>query len=153
MDRTKRVLLRFRRLEYRDLAPLMLSSNAFFRLWRAIGDGFDVTSGQVEGCPTCGALDDECLAIAVALAHELPQCTVFKSYHGVDAPNVNFDKRMDSLCRSDECIIRHIAQDLCVSPEDSVRAKSGSLLRLAVAKAASFPQGVATVPGENGEGY
>jgi hypothetical protein len=153
MDRTKQMVMRFRRREYRDLAPVMLGSNAFFRLWRAIGDGLDVTSGQVEGCPTWCAPDDECLAIAVALAHELPECTVFRSYHGVDVPNVNFNKGMDSLCRADEWIIRHIAPDLGVSPEDSVRAKSSSLLRLAVAKAASFPQGFATVPGENGEGY
>lgn len=73
IDRTKQTVLRFRRREYGDLTPVMLDSNAFFWLWRAIGDGFDVPSGQVEGCPTCGAPDDECLAIAVALAHALPE--------------------------------------------------------------------------------
>ncbi len=149
MARTKQMVLRFPCREHRDLAFVLLNSNVFFWLWRVIGDGFDVTTNQIEQCPTFGALDEECTKIAADLEAALPECTVYKGYRGVQVPNVNFNKRMDLLWRADEWIIKHVAPSLSVTPEDFLWAKSSSFLKLSVAKSANLPPGFDFVAGEN----
>ena len=143
MERTKQTVLRFRSRQDRDLAMILINSSAFFWFWRVYGDGFDVTSGLVGRCPVFQPNDAaETSSLVLELTGALQECTVYKAYRGVDVPNVNFNKRMDILCRIDEWIIRHVAPDLDVTPTDFLWAKSSSCFRLAIAKSDNYPPGL-----------
>ena len=139
MDRTKQMTLYFNDKRSQDIAFVTINSNVFFWFWRVFGDGFDVTTGVVGKCPIFSQIDGDFLQIADDLYNALPSCTVYKGYRGVDVPNVNFNKRMDLLWRADEWIIRNVAPDLGVSPEDFIWGKSNSFLKLTVPKADNFP--------------
>ena len=141
MERTQQMTLTFGTEDDRSLAMVLLNSNAFFWLWRVYGDSFHVTSTWTGLCPVFKPQDEEYKEIAQQLYAALPKCTVYKGYRGLAVPNVNFNKRMDLLWRADEWIIRHIAPDLGVTPEDFLWGKSNSFFRLDVPKSANYPKG------------
>lgn len=150
MERTQQMNLYFRDRRSQDLAFVLLNSNAFFWLWRVYGDGFHVTSGVVGRCPVFSSEDDGFLGLAKELYAALQECTVFKAYRGVDVPNVNFNKRMDLIWRADEWVIRNVAPNLGVTPEDFLWGKSNSFFKLDVPKAANFPENSGiTLPNED----
>ena len=151
MDRSKQMRICFRTSEARDRAMVIVNSNVFFWFWRVLGDGFDVTSWLLERFPQLVVLDAAGAALAKELQAALKECTVYKGYRGVDVPNVNFNKRMDLVWRADEWIIKHIAPNLGITPEDFVWAKSSSFLKLAVAKSANFPPGYEFASAEDSE--
>ena len=93
------------------------------------------------------------MQIANDLYSALSSCTVYKAYRGLDVPNVNFNKRMDLLWRADKWIIRNVAPNLGVSPDDFIWGKSNSFLKITVPKAENFPVGysVATNDDEDDE--
>lgn len=153
MDRTKQMTLYFNDKRSQDIAMVLLNSNAFFWFWRVYGDGFDVTTGVVGKCPIFSQVDNDFLQIANDLYSALSSCTVYKAYRGLDVPNVNFNKRMDLLWRADKWIIRNVAPNLGVSPDDFIWGKSNSFLKITVPKAENFPVGysVATNDDEDDE--
>lgn len=140
LDRTQQMRLTFVDKKSQFLAALLINSNVFFWLWRVYGDSFHVTLKWVADCPVFEPLDDEYIHIASELFEALPECTVYKGYRGVKVPNVNFNKRLDLLCKADWWIIRHVAPDLGVTPEDFLRAKSNSLYKIVIPKAANPPE-------------
>jgi hypothetical protein len=148
MERTKQMTLYFTDRRTQDLAFVLLNSNAFFWFWRVYGDGFDVTSGVVGRCPVFKQTGDEFLQLAQHLYRALEECTVYKGYRGVDVPNVNFNKRMDLLWEADEWIIRNVAPDLSVTPEDFLWGKSNSFFKLHVPKSANYPEGSGINPND-----
>ncbi len=139
MERTQQTTIHFLNQQDRDLAMVLLNSNAFFWLWRVYGDSFHITMAWIDMCPVFPCQDEQYLDLAKDLRAALPECTVYKGYRGVDVPNVNFNRRMDILWRVDEWIIKHVAPDMDVTPEDFLWAKSNSFLKIDIPRAANFP--------------
>lgn len=141
LDRSQQLTLQFSDDASRAVAMTLLNSGAFYWLWRVFGDSFHVTGGWIDMCPVPHRDAGEPEHFAKCLVAALKECTVYKGYRGVDVPNVNFNKRLDLLWEIDEWIIKQVAPDLGVTPEDFLWAKSSSFLKLRIAKSGGFPPG------------
>lgn len=141
MKRSQQMTLWFGSEADRDIAAVLINSNAFFWYWRVLGDAFHVTQGNVGRIPLFQPQDDEYRLIARQLEEAREACTVYKGYRGKQVPNINFNLRMDVLFKADEWIIRHVAPDLGVTPYDFLWAKSNSFLSLDVPNADNYPDG------------
>ena len=139
LERSQQMILRFKTQDDQFLAMVLLNSNVFFWFWRVYGDSFHVTKAWVEMCPVCEPMDDGYITIANKLLAAIPECTVSKSYRGVQVPNVNFNQRMDLLWEADKWILKHVPRSGTITPMDYLRGKSNSFLKIEIPKASNFP--------------
>lgn len=140
LDRTEQMRFYFDSPETRYLAVVLLNSNVFFWLWRVYGDGFHVTAKWIADCPVFEPRDHEYVEIAKQILSANPECISYKINKGLKIPSINLNKRLDLLCKADWWIIRHVAPDLGVTPEDFLQAKSNSLYKIVIPKAANPPE-------------
>ncbi len=115
----------------RDLAMAVLNSNVFYWLWCVLGDGFHVTSNNVElmVLPDVPKGDSETQYLRDALLQVAEECVTYHSKWGERIPNYNFNKRMDILLDIDAWIVRHLAPDLNLPRDIFAQYKSNSFLR------------------------
>jgi hypothetical protein len=139
-DRSKQMTLTFRDEKARQLARVLLNSNFFFWFYRVFGDGFDVTQQLVLGCPVPPKPKAGFEVLAEALDRASSECSVFKTYRGLQVPNTNYNLRMDVLLRCDKWLWSHIDEGP-LPWENLLRYKSSSWYSFEIARASHWPRG------------